>query len=265
MLRNVFAKSLRDQRRKGVGWTVGLCLFAFMIAGVYPSYSTTAKELERFMERAPAAMRALFGGTDLDTAAGYLHTEVFSFMAPMFLILFAVALGAKAIAGEERRGTLDLLMSTPVSRRRVATEKFLAMIVATCVIGAVLWGALAIGGAMASMDIGAARLGETVLSCVLLALVFGSLAFAVAAGTGSTAIPVGVAATVAVTTFLTDGLAPVVSGLRTYQWLSPFHYFFDAEPLKHGMNPSHAAILVGLSAVFFLASLAGFERRDLGT
>ncbi|MEX2555010.1 MAG: ABC transporter permease subunit [Actinomycetota bacterium] len=265
MLRNVLAKSLRDQRRKAVWWSLGLALFALMTTSIYPSYSSTASELERFMERAPAALRAFFGGTDLGTPAGYLHTEVFSFMAPLMLILFAVALGTRMIAGEERRGTLDLLLSAPLSRRRLAGEKFLAMILATLGIATVFWAVLAAGSAIFSMEIGLGELAQTMLSCALLAFVFGALAFALGAGTGSTAVATGATAAVGVGSYLLDGLAPVVGGLRPYQVLSPFHYFFDAQPLRNGVDPVHAAILVAMTTVLFGVSLLLIDRRDLGT
>ena len=44
-------------------------------------------------------------------------------MVPLLLLVAAIGAGARAIAGEEERGTLDLLLSTPVSRRRLALEK----------------------------------------------------------------------------------------------------------------------------------------------
>ena len=40
-------------------------------------------------------------------------------MVPLLLLIAAIGAGAGAIAGEEERGTLDLLLSLPVSRRRL--------------------------------------------------------------------------------------------------------------------------------------------------
>jgi beta-exotoxin I transport system permease protein len=263
VLRSVFAKSLRDQRRKAIWWTFGLSLFALMTTSIYPSFARTADELERFMSRVPAALRSFFGGTDLGSPAGYLHSRVFSFLGPLLLILFAVALGSQAVAGEERRGTIDLLMSAPLSRRRLAIDKFGALVVATFGIAAIFLATLLVGAAVFSMGVNAGFLFQTMLGCALLACVFGALAFALGAATSSTALATGVTSSVAVATFLVDGLAPVVRGLRPYERLSPFHYFFDADPLRNGLDLGDAAVLVAITIVLFSISLVAIERRDL--
>ena len=40
-------------------------------------------------------------------------------MAPLILLIFAVGAGADAVAGEEERGALDLLLAHPLRRRRL--------------------------------------------------------------------------------------------------------------------------------------------------
>ena len=61
----------------------------------------------------------------------------------------------RLIAGEEDRGTLDLLLSSPLSRTQVALEKLAAMCVEVVGLGLVLWLALWIGARAFSMEISA--------------------------------------------------------------------------------------------------------------
>ena len=49
-------------------------------------------------------------------------------MLPLLLLVFAIGLGARAIAGSEQEGTLELLLSNPVTRRTVVAERYLAMV-----------------------------------------------------------------------------------------------------------------------------------------
>ena len=44
-------------------------------------------------------------------------------MFPALFLVASVGNGAGSIAGEEERGTLDLLLSEPLSRTRIAVEK----------------------------------------------------------------------------------------------------------------------------------------------
>lgn len=49
-----------------------------------------------------------------------------AFVVPLVLLAYAIVEGTGAIVGEEERGTLDLLLSNPLTRRRVVVEKFAA-------------------------------------------------------------------------------------------------------------------------------------------
>ena len=66
----------------------------------------------------PATLRSLFAatGADMSTPVGYIQIELMSFMGPLLVILYAVLAGSAAVAGEEDRHTLDLLLANPVSR-----------------------------------------------------------------------------------------------------------------------------------------------------
>ena len=103
---------------------------------------------EELMKAYPEGLMALFGASDLEnitSAAGFLNVELFGFMVPLLFIVFAVGLGSGAIAGEEGRATMEILLAEPVDRGRVVLEKSGAMIAATVVLGIVLWVAMVVG------------------------------------------------------------------------------------------------------------------------
>jgi ABC-2 type transport system permease protein len=65
----------------------------------------------------------------------------------VLLIIFTTGIGARAIAGEEESGRLDLLLAYPVSRTRVVVQRFAALVVATLLVGgAMLLVLLALSG-----------------------------------------------------------------------------------------------------------------------
>jgi ABC-2 type transport system permease protein len=60
---------------------------------------------------------------DASTLIGFLHIELFSMILPSALVAFAAGTASGFTAGEESRGTIDILLSYPVSRRRVVLER----------------------------------------------------------------------------------------------------------------------------------------------
>ena len=115
-------------------------------------------------------------------------------MVPLLLLVAAIGTGAGAIAGEEERGTLELLLANPISRTRAVLEKSAALVVEIIALGLVLWVALWIGKLSVGMDISAGNLAAATLAAVLLAVAYGALAVLIGAATGRRALAIGVTA-----------------------------------------------------------------------
>jgi ABC-2 type transport system permease protein len=267
VLRSVFAKTLRDGGRGFIWWSVGLVGLVAMMVAVYPTVRDNPN-LDKLLESYPDALRGMvgFGGElDYSSGAGYLGIELFSFMVPLLLILAAVAAGSAAVAGEEERGTLDLLLSTPLSRRRLVLEKLAALTVELLALGAVLWLSLLVGTRAAGMDVGAGKIGAATASAVLLALGFGATALFVGTLTGRRGQAIAVAAAGAVAAYLVDTLASLSSVLETLQAASPFYHYAASDPLRHGLQPEHVAALLALLVVAALLSVLAVDRRDFAS
>ncbi len=265
MLRNVFLKTLRDQRRGLLWWSAGLALLAGLIVAIYPSISGI-EDLEKVVEAYPEELMALFGATDLPSItspAGYLNAELFGFMVPFLFIIFAVAQGSNAIAGEERTGTLEILLSEPIPRGRLILEKFASLVASLVILAVVLWAVLAVGSSAGNMEISLLRLAEMTTSATLLGLVFGALAFAVGGAIGGRGRSIGFAAAAVVTTYVLNALSIIVDFMEPTRWLSPFYYYNGAIPLVNGLNLVHAFILLALALALAATAHFGFQRRDL--
>jgi len=265
MLRSVLLKTLHDSRRALLWWGLGLVGLVSMMVAVYPSVRGN-ESLNKLVQDYPKALKAFiaFGGAvDYTTAAGYLGSELFSLMIPLLLLVAAIGAGARAIAGEEDQGTLDLLLANPISRRRLVLDKLAALAVELALLAVVLLAALAIGAWLSDMDIGVSRLAAATLDAALLALLFGALAMLVGCATGHRGAAIAVPAAAAVAAYLVNVLAALVSPLEQLQKASPFYHYVAGDPLRHGLALDHSAFLVAAAlAVTALAPIA-FEHRDL--
>ncbi|MEE8465550.1 MAG: ABC transporter permease subunit [Dehalococcoidia bacterium] len=264
MLRNVFLKTLRDQRISLCWWIAGIAALAILTMAFYPSIAD-APEFDDLLENMPEAFARAFLGdvTDLTSPEGYLNSQLYVFMIPMLFLVFTVGRGSGAIAGEEERGTLELLLSYPLRRWRLVADKFLAMAVVTMAIGVATWLSLLVGAVMVDMEIGVWRLAEATLSAVWLGLVFGAFSLAVGSATGKRNMTIGITSGLAVTAYLFNALAPLVDSLEPVRRISPFYYYSAADPLSNGLDLVHLGIMTGLVAVFVAVAMLTFERRDL--
>ena len=264
MLNSVLLKTLRDQRRAFLWWCVGLSAINVITVLLFPSVADVP-EIEDIRETMPEAISRLFVGgiTSLTSPEGYLNSQLFIAALPIVFLIFTIGRGTGAIAGEEDRGTLDLLLSLPIRRSRVVLEKFAAMVAATLALGLVSWLSMAASALAIDMEISYARLGEVTLSCALLALAFGTMALALGCAKGSRGLCMGVTSALAIAAYLVNALAPLAELLEPTQKFSPFYLYIGADPLLSGLNFVHAGALAGLTAASLGVGLVLFGRRDL--
>ena len=266
LLRNLFVKSLLDHRRGLAWWVLGIVLLSAAMTSFYPSISTN-DAVKDYVDAFDPDLLALFGFSellDITSGAGYLNAEMFGFMVPVLIIIFAVSLGASAIAGEEDRRTMEILLSEPVSRRRVVLEKYAFLLAANAMLGV---DSLAFPGhrrcCIVGMDVSMFKLAEATISSALLGLTFGSLAFAVGAFTGNRGLSLGVSAGAAAATYVINSLAAIVDILEPAKWLSPFFYYNGNVPIANGLDPLHVSLFLVVIAIPAIAGYIAFLRRDL--
>jgi ABC-2 type transport system permease protein len=266
MLPSLTRKTLRDSRRALIGWTVGIAMFVFIYGSSYSSFRDDPQQAADARERIPGGMASFIGGVgDLSSGAGYLQMVIFQLFVPLLLIASATMWGVRAIAAPEESGSLDLLLSVPISRRRFVFERFVAMVIGVVVVALVVWILLLVLNARLGMNVGFAEITAACVGLFLLALGFGTLALAISAFIGRRAVVLAGTAAVAFGTYVLRSLSLDNETIEPLRWLSPFHYYLGGDPLRNGFNIGYLMVLVGLVTTFVAAAVVGFTRRDVGT
>jgi hypothetical protein len=98
VLRNVFAKTLRDQRRSLGWWSLGLVAVVAVYVLPYRQFLDSGM-LDNNTDT--PIYQAL--GYD-NSPAGYLQGTLFALLGPLLVVMMAVAAGARAVAGDEEAG-----------------------------------------------------------------------------------------------------------------------------------------------------------------
>jgi beta-exotoxin I transport system permease protein len=261
-LHSVFERTFHEQRRALYGWGAGMFLLALTITSLYPTIRGNP-QLATLHETYPKALRSLFGITDLTTGVGFLRAELFSLVAPMLIVVLGILWGGDMIAGEEDRGTIDVLMANPISRRRVVLEKWAALVLGIAAAAAALGLGLVIGVPAAAMHVGWGPSVAAIVSTAMLGVLFGTVALTLSAATGRRGLARGTTAVLAVAAYLLSSLADLVSWLRPLRPLSPWYHALGIDPLASGFSPWHFFVLVVSTVLIVAVSVVTFERRDL--
>ena len=237
----------------------------FLLMGVImgPLYSLMDADLLSMADGLPEVFLALFGGGNMSTPEGFYQLETFGMMAPAAIMTATITIGAGALAGEEARGTMGLLLANPVRRSTVLLQKTVAMVLYGATVGFATFAGVAAGSLLGGLGMSISNIAATSLLATLLGLVIGGLALAIGAATGRLSAAIAGAAGAAILFHLLNAFLPLSDRFAGYAKWSPFYYYLTSDPLVNGMHWGHAAVLAGLTIGLVALSVLLFERRDL--
>jgi ABC-2 type transport system permease protein len=244
-------RMLRDRRRSTGWWLLGMLGFVVFTVTLYPSVKDQTA-VEQLMANLPAAFRTRIGydaAVPLTSPAGYLQARMFSTVAPLLLVVFGIGVGAQAIGGLEESGQLEPLLASPVTRFRVAMQRYLAGVTLLLMLVVVLAVAtLGLAAAVGALDgVSVPGLAGACAAAGALALLHLSLAFAVGAVIGRRGPAVGTAAALAVGGYLIYSLLSLVDVLDPLRYATPWYWYLQRNMLAHGVPLAAIAVPAALS------------------
>jgi ABC-2 type transport system permease protein len=255
----VFGKAVRDQRRGLLLWGIGLAV----VTAIYTSSYAQVKDQADSLDSLPSGMSGAMNFDDLSSGAGFLEGTVFGLLGPLLLLIFAISTGTRAVAAQEQSGVLDLYLAYPITRRRLALERFGALSVAVLALTVLI--ALEVTALASSQDMGVPA-GNIVAGAVqlgLLALFFGALALSIGAYTGSRPFTLGATSAVAVGTYVLNAIASQIDGVHFLQRITPFYWAQGTHPLREGFDVLGVIILLAATAAALAVGMRAFARRDI--
>ena len=249
---------LHERRRSLFSWGLPLGLWSAFIVGIYPSIQDT---LAKAVSGYPSAFKKAFGVEELTTVEQYLHAEMLSLIVPLAVGYLAVRSVASGLSGASESGRLDVLLSAPVSRRRLVAADLCATAVELAAVLAITLALTELGSlvAGAGLAFGLALAGYA--NVWPLALLAAGLAIVVTGFSLRTSVVTGSVAGLLVAMYILDLVGRLDPSLDGIRYASVFRYYGRAtengiDPLSFVGVTATAALVAGIGSVLF-------QRRDL--
>lgn len=208
---------------------------------------------------------AQFGGGDIFSLTGSVALGFIHPFAVALNMVFAVGFAGAAIAGERQRGTLEVLLARPMSRRgayvtaAVATAFFVALTVAAQTLGTL------IGAALTGRvdELGAANLPLLWANAALLYGAFAAVALAASVSFDRLTPALGVALAVVLVSYFLEAVGSLWPDAEFLRDFSLFHYLDARRDLTGLPDAADFTILAGVVVLAIAYALVVFPRRDL--
>lgn len=231
-----------------------------LVGALWPSLKDTFADIQ---DSLPDAFTTVLAGADMSTPSGWANAEMLSMIAPAAVIAVAVVSAAKSVAGEEESKTLGVLLAAPVPRSAFLWAKVAATAVHVVLASVAVGVGLLLADLVGDMGLDAAGIVGASLHVAALGLLFGAVALAVGAWSGSARLTTAVAAGLGGLSFALASFLPLSDSLAEGARTSPWYYYNSSDPLANGAEPAHVLVLVALAALVLVVGQRGFARRDL--
>jgi ABC-type transport system involved in multi-copper enzyme maturation permease subunit len=243
---------------------LGLATLILIATLSYEAFGS-AQFIAQLLERTPRGLRALTGGENLLTPAGYFGAIFFHPLALTFQGAAAIAVVTR-LAQEVETHVVELLLCRPVTRHELALSRYLASLLGMAVV--IGTGALAFlaGRALtpAVQELGVGQVLGAFAYDLLLWAAIGGVAFLATCRCSARGTAVSWSVGFAALSFLANFVGQLWKPLEPLRRASVFYYFRPAAALAGDAPRAGHLILLGSVAVASVViGLLIFRRRDI--
>jgi ABC-2 type transport system permease protein len=257
---NIFARELKKNFVSFLIWFTICGLMTAYIIFMFPSFKTDIVELLNL--KFPPQMQKAFGLNTLN------FNNVLSFLGVMvpYIILLGGIYGGILFGGivskEENDGTIEFLLSKPVSRMNICLSKLFAANFYIAIFTLLNYVVAFLSMKAIKADFSLMKLLELAIGTWLAILIFGFVCFLLSMFVYRSRTLIPIAVGIVAGTYILKAVSEINEKSGFLKYLSPFHYFDASTLISEGINPIHISISIIVIIGSFIAGLLIYENKD---
>lgn len=125
---SIILRTLRDRKISILIYVLFAVLLLWLYVSMFPGLQKSSEEFTKLFETYPEGFVKAF---NIDTVSfsvieNFLAVEYYSLMWPILVMFMLISLAGNGLAGEIERGTMEILLSRPLSRIKVFFARYLS-------------------------------------------------------------------------------------------------------------------------------------------
>ena len=243
-------------------WTCAIGAFIVICLFMFPEMKSQTESISSLFS-SMGAFTSAFGLDVLDygTLKGFYGIECGSILG-LGGALFAALAGITTLAGEEKEGTAEFLLTHPLSRTEIVTKKLIAVLLQVIALNAVVYllavGSIAaVGEAVPWKDVTLLHLAFFLLQVEIACICFGISACLWRGG-------IGIGLGLAVALYFMNIIANLTSEAEVLKYLTPFGYADGSDVISHGaIHGTRLLIGMGFAACGLVLAYVRYNKKDI--
>lgn len=261
---NIFFRELRAYRISTIIWTISLSLLVITFLSIYPIFIKDVETTKKILENLPPVVAAAIGLSINSLLSIYGFVSFLLTFITVAGSVQAMSLGVGILSKEESGKTADFLLSRPISRTKVITQKLLAittLIVMTNIIFAVT--AFATVAIVSTTDFNIGTFFLLISKLILIQLIFFAVGFLLSVLIPKIKSAIAITLPTVFSLFFIGTLTEVLH-LDALKYISPFK-FFDSNYIiaNNALDPKFLIIEAVIIIVSITTSYLIYIKKDI--
>ncbi|WP_070121029.1 ABC transporter permease subunit [Bacillus marinisedimentorum] len=247
-------------------WVAALGGLIFLMLSIYPEFAKQQESIEKMMEAYPEGMLKAFNIDELgfSTVLGFYAIEGYLFVT-LFGSIYVSIMAANMLVKEEGDKTAEFLLSKPVTRTRIVTEKLLAVLTNILIFNGAISLINYLGFRMSGDDsVDAETFALISAAPLLLHLTFGGIAFMASSFLRKNRMVVSLSLGLVLVTYFLDIVQGLAEKLENLKYLTPFEYVDPAYIINNSeIKPLYLAIMTAIIILSTISAYMIYRRKDI--
>ena len=243
-------------------WTLAIGFFVVICVLMYPEMEGEMEEVSEIFS-SMGAFTAAFGMDRLNfgTLIGFYAVECANILG-IGGAFYAAILGVTALAKEEKERTAEFLLSHPISRTKIVTDKWIAVLIEIVVLNVLVFLMSIASIAFINEKIMWQEIGYLHLAYFLVQIVLAGICFGISAFIRGSGLGVGIG--LATVMYFINIVANITESAKDLKYITPFGFAEGADIIANvDLNWKMVAINLMFAMIGVLAAYWKYRKKDI--
>ncbi len=262
----IFKRELKRNLKSLIIWCIVLSGLILLTLSIFPQFAQQQKEMTKLLEAYPESIKKAFGMNELNMGdlMGFYGVEIYM-MTTLLGSIYSAILASNILAKEENEKTIEFLLSKPITRSKIVTEKLLAVLVNILIFNGVSTIASIIGFQFAKdPDVPTDTFSLLIVATILLHLTFGAIAFMLSSIMKKTRNILSISLGIVLVAYFMNVLSGVSEDLEVLKYFSPFKYVDAASIINNNeLDPLYIFIMAAVILISIFTAYMVYRKKDI--
>jgi ABC-2 type transport system permease protein len=261
----IYKREFRKNLKSLIIWGIVLGGIILMTLSIYPQFTQDQETMKDLLKAYPDSFKEAFGMNRLDygTLLGFYGVQV-HFMTTLLGSIFSVMLASNIIAKEENEKTIEFLLSKPITRTRIITEKLFAVLTNILLLNVMTAVVCLIGFQYADEEVSMKTFGVLIIATFLMHITFAAVAFFLSAIMKKSRTITSVSLGIVLLSYFSSVVSGISEDLEMLKYISLFKYVDAADIITDkAINPLYLMVMLIVIVCSIALTYVTYHKKDI--